>query len=71
MSYAATPKQAELLAYIKAEIAERGVAPTLEEMGEHVGVVKSGAHRMVRCLEERGLIRRLRYKRRAIEVVQQ
>ncbi len=70
MSFSPTPDQAKLLGFIKAQIAERGFAPTFEEMREHMGLShRSGIHRLVTGLEGRGLIRRQFHKARAIEVL--
>lgn len=70
MSFSPTPEQARLLGFIKTELAERGFAPTFEEMRAHLGLAyKSGVHRLLVGLEERGHIRRLHYRSRAIEVV--
>lgn len=67
-----TKRQGDLLAFIKSYMATRdGVAPTYEEMMVELGLgSKSGIHRMILGLEERGVIRRLPGKRqRSIEVV--
>lgn len=66
-----TAKQAELLDFIEAMTLQNGgVAPSYEEMKCALGLKsKSGIHRMVLALEERGHIRRLREKARTIEVV--
>lgn len=66
----ATQKQDQLLGSIKAYVESRGVAPTFEEMRQRMQLgSKSGIYRMVLALEERGLIRRLPNRARAIEVV--
>lgn len=66
-----TPRQAELLSFIERYTAENGgVAPTFEEMMLAVDLAsKSGIHRLLGGLEERGRIRRLRDRARAIEVL--
>lgn len=65
-----TPRQRELLDYIRARLAKDGVAPSFEEMREHLGVSsKSGVFQLLRTLEEKGRIRRLPDRARAIEVV--
>lgn len=47
-----------------------GVAPTFDEMKTHMNLAsKSGIHRMLRALEERGFVRRLPHRARALEVV--
>lgn len=71
MSYALTRKQAELLGFIKQYTAENdGVCPSFEEMKEAVQLKsKSGVHRLIRALEERSFITRLKDRARAIKVV--
>lgn len=66
-----TPKQAELLQFIKDYMAENdGVAPSFMEMTAGVGLAsKSGIHRMLTALEERRIIRRYRGRDRCIEIV--
>ncbi len=65
-----TDRQLALLGFIKSYVAQHGgVAPTYEEMAAAQGIRKSGAHRLVLCLEERGYVRRLPLRDRAIEVV--
>lgn len=66
-----TAKQAEMLAFIERyKDAFDGVAPTFEEMKLGLGLAsKSGVHRLLTALEERGYIRRLRDRVRALEVV--
>ena len=64
-----TKKQNELLIYINQNIRETGVAPSYEEMREALDLrSKSGIHRLINALEERGFIRRLPHRARAIEV---
>lgn len=65
-----TQAQAELLAFIQSRIAADGIAPSFEEMRQHLGLrSKSGVHRMVEALEERGRIARMHNRARAIEIV--
>ena len=65
-----TQKQYELLLFIHRRTAESGFSPSFDEMREALGLrSKSGVHRLVSALEERGFIRRLANKARAIEVV--
>lgn len=65
-----TQKQSELLDFIKAYIAAKSIAPSFEQMMEHVGLKsKNGVHRLLTALEERGLIKRLPNRARAIEVL--
>ena len=65
-----TRKQYELLVFINRRLAESGVSPSFEEMKEALGLrSKSGIHRLISGLEERGFIRRLAHRARALEVV--
>lgn len=65
-----TRKQYELLAFINSRLTESGVSPSFEEMKEALGLKsKSGIHRLISGLEERGFIRRLPHRARALEVV--
>lgn len=67
---ALTRKQADLLAFIKSYHRENGIPPSLSEMGAAVGQKsKSGTHRLVSALEERGYIKRMPNRARAIEIV--
>ncbi len=65
-----TKKQYELLMLIDRRLHEDGVSPSFEEMKEAVGLKsKSGIHRLISALEERGFIRRLPNRARALEVL--
>jgi len=65
-----TRKQQELLLYIDAKLHEGGVSPSFEEMKEALDLKsKSGVHRLISALEERGFIRRLPNRARALEVL--
>ena len=65
-----TPKQHNLLVYIDNFIKETGHSPSFEEMKEAVGLKsKSGIHALINALEERGFIRKLAHKARALEVL--
>ena len=65
-----TRKQHELLLYINQRLNEDGVSPSFEEMKEALNLrSKSGIHRLITALEERGFIRRLAHRARALEVV--
>jgi repressor LexA len=65
-----TRKQHELLIYIHKHLGETGVSPSFEEMKEALDLKsKSGVHRLISALEERGFIRRLANRARALEVV--
>ncbi len=65
-----TRKQHELLQYIHERLSETGVSPSFEEMKEALDLKsKSGVHRLISALEERGFIRRLPNRARALEVL--
>ena len=58
-----TKKQNELLIYINQNLRETGVAPSYEEMKDALDLrSKSGIHRLINALEERGCIRRLPHR---------
>ena len=65
-----TKRQHELLLLIDRRLREDGVSPSFEEMKDAVGLKsKSGIHRLISALEERGFIRRLPNRARALEVL--
>jgi repressor LexA len=65
-----TRKQQELLVFINQRLAQGGVSPSFEEMKDALDLKsKSGIHRLISGLEERGFIRRLPHRARALEVV--
>lgn len=65
-----TRKQHELLCYINDRLGETGVSPSFEEMKDALDLKsKSGVHRLISALEERGFIRRLANRARALEVL--
>ena len=65
-----TRKQHELLMFIHERIKESGVSPSFDEMKDALDLrSKSGIHRLITALEERGFIRRLPNRARAIEVI--
>jgi len=65
-----TKKQKNLLLYINKKIRSTGISPSYEEMKDSLNLKsKSGIHRLISALEERGFIRRLAHKARALEVV--
>ena len=65
-----TRKQYELLVYIDARLNETGISPSFDEMKDALGLrSKSGIHRLITALEERGFIRRLPNRARALEVL--
>src|SRR6184192_3874468 len=64
-----TKKQHELLTFINQRLTATGVAPSFDEMKEALGLrSKSGIHRLITGLEERGFIRRLPHRARALEI---
>ncbi len=65
-----TRKQHELVCFIEDRLAETGISPSFEEMKEALDLKsKSGVHRLISALEERGFIRRLPNRARALEVL--
>src|SRR5439155_247749 len=65
-----TAKQCELLLFIDSRLKESGISPSFDEMREALDLKsKSGVHRLISALEERGFIRRLPNRARALEVV--
>ncbi len=67
-----TAKQHELIRFIQQRLEETGVSPSFEEMKEALDLKsKSGVHRLISALEERGFIRRLPNRARALEVIRQ
>ena len=64
-----TKKQYELLLFINKRLNEEGVSPSFDEMKAALGLrSKSGIHRLITGLEERGFIRRLPHRARALEI---
>ncbi len=67
-----TRKQHELIRFIQARLEDTGISPSFEEMKEALDLKsKSGVHRLISALEERGFIRRLPNRARALEVLRQ
>src|SRR5881275_2795921 len=65
-----TAKQRELLLFIDGRLKEGGISPSFDEMREALDLKsKSGVHRLISALEERGFIRRLPNRARALEVL--
>ena len=65
-----TKKQKNLLMFINKKLRSTGVSPSYEEMKQSLNLKsKSGIHRLISALEERGFIRRLAHKSRALEVI--
>jgi len=64
-----TKKQLELLNFIHDRVRETGIAPSFDEMKDALGLrSKSGVHRLINALDERGFIRRMPHRARALEV---
>ena len=67
-----TAKQHELLRFIQRKLEDTGISPSFEEMKEALDLKsKSGVHRLISALEERGFIRRLPNRARALEVLRE
>src|SRR5688572_12876882 len=67
-----TAKQHELLRYIQRKLEETGISPSFEEMKDALDLKsKSGVHRLISALEERGFLHRLPNRARALEVLRQ
>ncbi|UTW57472.1 transcriptional repressor LexA [Kordiimonas sp. SCSIO 12603] len=65
-----TAKQHQLLLFISDKLAETGVSPSFDEMKDALGLKsKSGVHRLINALEERGFIRRMANRARALEIL--
>ena len=65
-----TAKQKELLLFINQRLKETGVSPSFDEMKDALDLAsKSGIHRLITALEERGFLRRLAHRARALEVL--
>jgi repressor LexA len=65
-----TSKQKELLMFIHERLKETGIPPSFDEMKEALDLKsKSGIHRLITALEERGFVRRLPHRARAMEIV--
>lgn len=67
-----TAKQRELIVFIQQRLEETGVSPSFEEMKDALDLKsKSGVHRLISALEERGFLRRLPNRARALEVIRE
>lgn len=65
-----TAKQHQLLLFISDRLSETGVSPSFDEMKDALGLKsKSGVHRLINALEERGFIRRMPNRARALEIL--
>ena len=66
-----TQKQLDLLGFIHKRVERDGIPPSFDEMKDALGLrSKSGIHRLITALEERGFIRRLPHRARALEILQ-
>lgn len=72
LGFGLTKKQKECLDFIKAYVADNNsISPSFQEICDGIGLhSKSGVHRLVNALEERGLIRLLRHRKRSIVLVE-
>lgn len=68
MSTAATPKQADVLDYIRQHLNETGYAPTYDEIGEYLGICRATVFGHIDALERKGLIQRTKNCARSIEL---
>lgn len=67
-----TKKRADLLEFIRAYTQEKGISPSFDEMKEGIGIKsKSGVHRLLTSLVERGHLARTNYRARALFVIEQ
>ncbi|MBB43243.1 MAG: repressor LexA [Rhodospirillaceae bacterium] len=65
-----TPRQHELIKFIDRKLKLHGISPSFDEMKTAVGLKsKSGVHRLITGLEERGFLRRLPHRARALEII--
>ena len=65
-----TKKQKELFEYLNKYISKNGISPSFEEMKNAVNLKsKSGIHRLITSLEQRGFIKRLKHRARAMEII--
>ena len=64
-----TGRQREIYEYIKGSVETKGVCPSYREIGDAFGMSRGHAHDMVDRLVERGHVRRLAYRARALEIV--
>ncbi|WP_417461723.1 transcriptional repressor LexA [Kordiimonas sp.] len=65
-----TAKQQQLLLFIQKRLSDNGVSPSFDEMKDALGLKsKSGVHRLINALEERGFIRRMANRARALEIL--
>src|SRR6185437_5099455 len=70
MEHMLTRKQYELLMFIHERVRESGIPPSFDEMKDALDLKsKSGIHRLITALEERGFLRRMEKRARALEIV--
>ena len=65
-----TPKQKQVLDYLKKHIETKGYSPSLEELARHFGLVKSTIHQHIETLKKKGYLNKLSHQARAIELSQ-
>ncbi len=63
-----TPRQAEILSYVRNYSEKHGYSPTLQEIGDYLGISKVTVFEHLDALEQRGLIQRSRHKARSLEL---
>ena len=67
-----TSKQSKLLDYLKNTLKDNNISPSFDELRKYLGLSsKSGVHRLISSLEERGFIKRLHNKARAIKIIKE
>jgi repressor LexA len=64
-----TPRQLQVVTFIRRFSAQHGFAPTLAEIARHLGVIKATVQQYLQALEDKGVITRKRYSHRSIELV--
>ena len=65
-----TPKQSQILKYIKKHIKEKDYSPTFAEIAKHFGLAKSTIHQHIEALKEKGYLNKLNNQARAIEIIE-
>lgn len=66
----ATPRQSQILTYVRDYTREHGYCPTLQEIGDHLGISKVTVFEHLSVLEDRGLVHRDRHKARSLELAE-
>lgn len=64
-----TARQRDAMRVICRHVDTEGIAPSFDEIGASLCIGKSSVHRLLKCLEERGFVRRIPGRARAIEVL--